>query len=79
MPKKENPAGGRGKNKKDVGKVIPLYSVEPPSVKEQCFSCKYFRVVENGRWKRVFCAFTGESLSETWSCQFWEPAEGGAA
>jgi hypothetical protein len=77
MPKNENPGGHRGKNKKTIGKVIPLYPAELPEVKQQCFSCKYFRTVEGVRWKRAFCAFTGESLNENWSCPFWEAAEGG--
>ena len=65
----------RARTKKGSEQATPLYPAATAPVNRNCFSCQYFREFPRARWKKLFCQFTGESVSETWGCEHW--ASGG--
>ena len=77
MLKKESPGGqARAKTKKGSEQATPFYPAAPAPVNQKCLSCQHFKRSTTGRWKRIFCWFTGESVSETWGCDHWAPSGG---
>lgn len=78
MTKRKSPGGNQGKNQESGEWVGSLYPAAAAPVKEKvCRACRFFREVPGARWKRIFCAFSGEAVTERWTCEFWEPGGGG--
>lgn len=72
------PGEARGKKQENKERVGSLYPSEPPVVKgNSCRDCRYFRAIPRARFSRMFCALTGESVTESWDCEFFT-AGGGA-
>lgn len=79
MHKKKSPGRHQGKKREGNKESLPSsYLAAADSVNPECYFCHYFREADSGRWKRIFCALTGEAVTETWYCEFWTPI-GGAA
>lgn len=65
---------GQKRTEKSNG-LIENYTNPPTAVNRKCSSCGYFRQVEQARRNRVFCMFTGETISPGMTCDFWTLAE----
>ncbi len=75
MTQRKSPQGGNQGGGENEARTAFSYPPTTTAVKLTYVSCTYFRVVPEARWKRIFCAFTGESIMERWSCTFWTVAE----
>lgn len=77
MRKSESPRTGiQGQRKTEKANgLMEKYLSPPAGVNRKCSSCGYFRQVEQARRNRVFCRFTGETVSPGMTCDFWTLAE----